>query len=64
MLNVTEPSPSCHRSFRSWIAGFEEAKKKAAEKGEDVKQRAGETEEDLQNRIVKAIQSRQSAVHE
>ncbi len=39
----------------AWIARFEEAKKKAERKGEDIIQRAGETEEDFRRRIAKAI---------
>ena len=38
----------------AWNARFEEAKKKAERKGEDVLQRAGETE-DFRRWIVKAI---------
>jgi hypothetical protein len=42
----------------AWKARFEEATRKAAEKGEDVKQRLDETEDEFRNRIAKAIQRR------
>jgi len=42
----------------AWNSRFEEAKGKAAEKGEDIKRRLGETEEDFRDRIAKAIQRR------
>jgi len=41
-----------------WNTRFEEAKRKAGEKGEDVKRRLGETEEEFRDRIAKAIQRR------
>jgi len=41
-----------------WISRFEDAKRKAAAKGEDIKQRVGETEEEFRDRIAKAIQRR------
>ena len=42
----------------AWISRFEDAKRKAAEKGEEIKQRAGETEDQFRDRIAKAIQRR------
>ena len=42
----------------AWKARFEEAKRKAVEKGEDVKQRLGETEDEFRDRIAKAIEKR------
>lgn len=43
-------------THESWNARFEEAKKEAERKGEDIKQRyTGETEEDFRRRIAKAI---------
>jgi hypothetical protein len=42
----------------AWVSRFEDAKRKAGEKGEDIKQRAEETEEQFRDRIAKAIQKR------
>ncbi|KAN0106993.1 hypothetical protein V8E52_010595 [Russula decolorans] len=42
----------------AWVSRFEDAKRKAAEKGEDIKQHAEETEEQFRDRIAKAIQRR------
>ncbi|KAI0248216.1 hypothetical protein BJV78DRAFT_1284997 [Lactifluus subvellereus] len=47
-----------NETLEVWNVRFEEAKKKAMEKGEDIRQRADETEEDFRNRIAKAIQRR------
>ena len=41
-----------------WNSRFEEAKRKAAEKGEDIKQRMDETEDEFRDRVAKAIQKR------
>jgi hypothetical protein len=41
-----------------WNSRFEEAKRKAAEKGEDIRHPVDETEEEFRDRIAKAIQNR------
>ena len=55
---VDDLKRSVDETQEAWKARFEEAKRKAAEKGEDVKQRLGETEDDYRDRIAKAIQRR------
>ncbi|KAI9510069.1 hypothetical protein F5148DRAFT_635844 [Russula earlei] len=45
-------------SQETWNSRFEEAKKKAAEKGEDIKQGVDEKEEEFLNRIAKSIERR------
>jgi hypothetical protein len=48
-----DPKRRADESQEVWKARFE-AKRKAAEKGEDIKQRLGETEDEFRNRIAKA----------
>jgi len=42
----------------AWKARFEEAKREAAEKGEDMKRRLDETEDEFRNRVARAIERR------
>jgi hypothetical protein len=47
-----------NETLDAWNSRFEEAKRKASEKGEDIKRRVDETEEEFRDRIAKAIQKR------
>lgn len=56
--SINELKRRLDETQEAWISRFEDAKRKAAEKGEDIKQGAQETEEDFRDRIAKAIQRR------
>jgi hypothetical protein len=49
------PQTSRDKTQEAWKTRFEEAKRRAAEKGEDIKQRLGKTESEFGNRIAKVI---------
>lgn len=42
----------------AWFSRFEDAKRRAAEKGENIIKRAEETEEEFRDRIARAIEKR------
>jgi transketolase len=56
--SVDDLKRRANETQEAWNSRFEEAKRKAVEKGEDIKQRVGETEEEFRNRIAEAIQKR------